>query len=225
MGKTKSFLFLSILVLSSVSFAEPKQLPVNGRLFIGSTNVSPSDLNTSLESQSMKTIDTITQYGVEIVYPAFQYLDVGVRYAKRTVNNEENPANAATDYTAKIDQDSFMFLARVPFYKSDIVRLDVFAGAGGSNTTYTIKSASEDGSLSKKANSGWFATPYAAAGASVAVGYKWIYFVMEGGVESNKSDSLDRSGTVSSSINNIDLSGGYLTIGILFTGVPGTIGK
>lgn len=173
----------------------------------------------------MKKVDGITQYGVEIVYPAFQYLDVGVRYAKRTLNNDENPANSATDYTAKIDQDTFMFLARVPFYKSDIVRLDAFAGAGGSNTTYTIKSASEDGSLTKKANSGWFASPYAAAGASLAVGYKWIYFVMEGGVESNKPDSFDRSGTVSSNISNIDLSGGYLTIGILFTGVPGTIGK
>ncbi|UYL09245.1 hypothetical protein B9G69_001485 [Bdellovibrio sp. SKB1291214] len=225
MGKIRSVFVVGIFLFSMASLAEPKQLPVNGRLFIGSTNVSPTELNTSLESQSMKKVDSITQYGVEIVYPAFQYLDVGVRYAKRTLNNDENPANAATDYTAKIDQDTFMFLARVPFYKSDVLRLDAFAGAGGSNTTYTIKSATEDGSLTKKANSGWFATPYAAAGASLAVGYKWIYFIMEGGIESNKPESFDRSGSVSSNINQIDLSGGYLTIGILFTGVPGTIGK
>ncbi len=225
MNTIKSAFLLSFLLVSASTSFAANTIPVNGRLFIGSTAVSPTDLNTSLQSQSMKQVDNITQYGVEIVYPAFQYLDVGIRYSHRTLNNDENPANAATDYTAKIDQDTYMFLARFPFYKSDIVRLDAFAGAGGSNTTYTIKSATEDGSLTKKASGGWFATPYAAAGASVAVGYKWIYFVMEGGFESNKPDSFDRSGTVSSSINNIDLSGSYLTIGILFTGVPGTLGK
>lgn len=221
----KSAIVACLLLLSvSTSFAA-NEIPVNARLFVGSTSVSPTDLNTSLESQSMKKVENITQYGVEIVYPAFRYLDVGVRYSHRTLNNDENPANASTEYAAKIDQDTYMFLARFPFLKSDVVRLDAFAGAGGSNTTYSIKSATEDGSLTKKSGAGWFATPYAAAGASVAVGYKWIYFVMEGGFESNKPDSFDRSGTVSSNISNIDLSGSYLTIGILFTGVPGTIGK
>jgi hypothetical protein len=225
MNTIKSVFLLSFLLVSASQSFAADTIPVNGRLFIGSTSVSPTDLNTSLQSQSMKQVDNITQYGVEIVYPAFRYLDVGIRYSHRTLNNDENPANSSTDYSAKIDQDTYMFLARFPFYKSDIVRLDAFAGAGGSNTTYTIKSATEDGSLTKKANAGWFASPYAAAGASVAVGYKWIYFVMEGGFESNKPDSFDRSGTVSSNISNIDLSGSYLTIGILFTGVPGTIGK
>ncbi|QLY26771.1 hypothetical protein [Bdellovibrio sp. KM01] len=225
MTTIKSMFALAILLLSAnLSFAA-NEIPVNGRLFIGSTAVSPSDLNTSLESQNMKKVENITQYGVEIVYPAFRYLDVGIRYTHRTLSNDENPSNTSTDYWAKLDQDTYMFLARFPFLKTDIVRLDAFAGAGGSNTTYTIKSATEDGSLTKKASGSFFATPYAAAGASVAVGFKWIYFVMELGMESNKPDSFDRAGTVSSNINNIDLSGSYLTIGILFTGVPGTLGK
>ncbi|MNL54974.1 hypothetical protein D3C87_1783510 [compost metagenome] len=118
-----------------------------------------------------------------------------------------------------------MFLARVPFYKTDIIKLDAFAGVGGSNTTMTVKTGSMDGEYTRKESGDWVATPIAAAGMSFAIGYKQFYFVVEGGIESNKVDSLKRSGTTSASIDTLDLSGSYFSVGLLFDGVPGTVGK
>lgn len=213
----------SFFIHSSVVFA--KDLPVQVRLFAGMVAATPSNANETLEAQGLKKLENTSQLGLEITYPLFKYLDVGARYTKTLADSEENPANASTDYNSKVDQDSVLLIARVPFLKSDIFRLDAFAGVGGSNTTFKIKTAAQSGELTSRASDGWFDSPYAAAGVSAAIGYKQFYLVFEGGYEMNKVSSFKRSGTISNGLDTLDLSGSYFTVGLMFDGVPGSVGK
>jgi hypothetical protein len=214
-------LFIIIFAFQNDSvYAET--IPLNARFFIGSTLVDPQNLNTELTAQSLKNIDSITAMGVEATHSIFSHLDWGFRYTKRTLLVKELVDNPATDYQGELNQDSVMLLLRVPFFKSDIFRADFFGGVGGSNTKFKIKTASQDGELTRAKSGDWFATPYTSFGGSVAVGYKKFYFVVEGGVESNKVDKLERTGTVNTNVNTIDLSGSYITVGLLFDGLSGT---
>lgn len=199
--------------------ASAKEFPAQARLFVGVTSVDPTNVNETTEAQGLQKIDKSTQLGVEITYPLMSYLNVGIRYSKRIISLDENPSNEATDYYVKADQDALLLLARVPFAKSDTFRADVFAGVGGTNSTLKIKTASQDGELTSSAGEGWANSPYAAAGISAAVGFKQFFLVIEGGYEYNKVSSFKRSGTASSAIDAMDLSGGYVTIGLMFDGI------
>ena len=213
--------FLSLFTYSSLSLA--RDLPIQARLFAGMTGVSPGNANDGLEALGLKKMENVSKLGLEITYPLLSYLDVGARYTKILGDTEENPANPSTDYSSKLDQDSVMLIARVPFMKSEIFRLDAFAGIGGTNTSFKITSASQNGELTSRGPDGWFGSPYAAAGVSAAIGYKQFYLVFEGGYESNKVSSFKRSGSVSNSIDTLDLSGSYFTVGLMFDGIPGSV--
>lgn len=212
---------LSLFVLQSHN-AFAKEIPVQARLFMGMTTVKPDNANETIEAQGLKKMDGISQLGVEITYPVMKYLDVGARYAKKMASSGEELVVAADDYQARLDQDAFMLIARVPLQRSDFMRVDIFGGVGGTNTSFKIKTASLDGELKKSVGDEWYASPYAAAGASLAFGYKKFYLVLEAGYEYNKIDGFKRSGNPGS-IDTLDLSGGYITLGLMFDGVPGTV--
>ena len=216
--------FLPVLFIANIASAAT-EVPVKARLYVGATSVNPTSLNDVIQTQGMAKMDSVTHYGVDITYPVLPFLDLGVRYTKHLGDKQEDPSNSATDYYTKIDQDSVALVARVPLLKTDILRADIFGGFGGSNTTVKLKNSAQDGELTKKADSGWFATPYSVAGASVGIGWKHFFVFFEGGIESNKVDGFSRTGTTSSNITNLDLSGGYFSLGIFMDGIPGTIGK
>ncbi|HEY8272084.1 MAG TPA: hypothetical protein VIG33_14430 [Pseudobdellovibrionaceae bacterium] len=218
--------FVLIALLASPLLAEyslAKDIPVQGRFFAGTTSVDPQNVNETIEAQSLKKMDKVSQFGFEVTYPLLNYLDVGARYTKSLVHNDENPSDINTEYSADLNQDSVLLLARIPFVKSSSVHVDVFAGFGGSNTTFKVKTASQDGEFTRKAVDGWYASPYAAYGASVGVGYKHVFFVIEGGFETNKVDGFTRSGSASTNIETLALSGSYVSIGIMLDGVPGSV--
>ncbi|MGZ3770603.1 MAG: hypothetical protein ACXVCP_18035, partial [Bdellovibrio sp.] len=196
--------------------------PVQARFFAGVNSVKPDTLNPVLQTDGLKKMDALGRYGFEANYPVLNFLDVGLRYTKRTQQSDQDPANSSTNYFSKLDQDSLALLARFSVLKTDIVRVDVFGGFGGSNTTLTLKTATEDGMYTRKAATGWFATPYTAAGASLALGFKQFFVYFEGGVETNKVTGFERSGTLSNNIDTVDLSGSYFSIGLMFDGVPGS---
>ena len=211
----------SAAVITFTHFVSAEGVPVQGRVFLGTTPVSPDDLNSDLESEGLKELDAYSHYGVEILYPVTGLLEVGLRYTKHYNLLDEKPADSATEYQAIIEQDSVMAVLRVPFFKSKFIRGDVFAGFGGLNTTYSMKTAAQDGELSNKDSSGWFAGTTSSYGASVAIGYNMVYFVMEAGLENNKVEDFKKKGTIND-IDSLDLSGGYFTVGILFDGVKAT---
>jgi hypothetical protein len=211
----------SLFVYSAPAFAADT-FPVQARLTLGGTSINPTNLNESIEPQGLKKMELMNQFGLEITYPVNPYINIGVRYTKRTQTSVETNDDPNTDYSAKLDQDSLLLMARAPFLKTDIFRMDAFVGAGGSNTTLKIQTAGQNGELTQSAGEGWAASPYGAAGVAASVGYKWIFFTVEAGVEYNKMTDLKRTGSVSSSIDTVDLSGGYLTIGLMMDGIPGS---
>ncbi len=211
-----------LLVLMGPTLAFAKEFPVQARFFLGSTGVDPQNVNETIEPLGLKKLDRHNQIGLEVTYPVVNFLEVGLRYAKKFSSSDEKDTDLMTDYSAKIDQDAVLLLARIPVLKSDIFRADVFAGFGGTNTTFKLTTASQNGELKKSAAEGWFSTPYTAAGASVGIGYNKIYFYAEGGVETNKVDGFDRSGSINGSMSEVNLSGSYFMIGLMFDGIPGS---
>lgn len=211
-----------LIFLLNLNLAEAKEFPAQGRIFGGAIQADPKDVNTELAAQSLKEMDTVPQIGVEITYPLLKFLDVGMRYSRRgTVYDEETPS-PTTEYEAEFKQDAILLLARVPLLKTSLLHVDVFGGVGGTNTTLKIKSATQDGEISKKESGDWVAAPYFSYGASFAIGYKWIYLFFEGGMESNKIEDFKRTGNVNNNIETIDLSGSYVSIGLMFDGIKAT---
>lgn len=218
--------FLSLITL--VIYPHPlfaKDIPVQVRLFAGMVAAEPSNANKTLKEQGLHKLQNTSQLGLEITYPLLKYLDVGARYTKILADSKENSSNPNSDYNSKVEQDTVLLIARVPFLKSDTLRLDAFAGIGGSNSTFKIKSAFQNGELTSKAESEWFGSPYAAGGVSAGIGYKYFYLVFESGYAINKVSSFQRSGNISNKLDTLDLSGSYFTIGLMFDGVPGSVGK
>lgn len=208
----KFFAKLLVLVVLSAQTAMAADMGLGqGRLFLGSAKSSPSELNTQLTAQGIKNIELNNQYGIEITFPTFQYLNLGLRYTHHVTSQE---GSLIPDYKAEVMQDGLMGVVRVPLVKSDVVHFDIFAAGGVNKTTYTEKSATQDGKLENGAS------PTFATGASVAFGYKKYYLFFEGGFESNKVDNLTSSGNPSANISSLDLSGSYVLLGFMFDGIP-----
>ena len=203
---------ISFTLLCSFAQAEDRG---QGRLFIGSTQIDPKDVNDALEAQSMKKLDMINQMGVEITLPALKFLQAGFRFTHRLVKEEEATPNAATDYSTDVTQQVFAGVVRAPIVSRDYFKFDVVAGAGATSTEVKLKTGAVDGSLDKKG----FSSPMAFAGASVAVGYKSFFFTIEGGYEYNKVSGM-KATNIPNAAEDLDLSGGYLTVGLLFDNVP-----
>jgi hypothetical protein len=219
--KTFNWIFV-VLIVASSEFTWAGQFPAQARLFAGVLSAKPSEVNQEMALQGLKEFNSIPQYGVEITYPAAKYFDAGIRYQKRYLKNEEVNPTPNSGYNALLDQDTILLIARIPFLKTENVRLDVFGGVGGSNTTFKIKSATQDGELSRRESNDWLASLNTAVGGSVAIGAKNFYLVFEAGVESNKVDSFKRSGNINTNIQKVDLSGGYFTVGLMFDGITAT---
>ncbi|MGE4133572.1 MAG: hypothetical protein AB7F86_18190 [Bdellovibrionales bacterium] len=217
---------LFIGAVFSIAYSLPvtaaTEFPVTARLFVGAVSTDPKDVNTEMKAESLKEFGTITQFGAEATYPLAKLIDVGFRYTLRTSKVTENPDDSITDYYADLKQEAVSGVVRVPILNTSIVKLDVFGAVGGTNTTLKIKTLSQEGELNKKGDNGWFGSMVANYGASVAVGYKGFYFVVEGGYEDNKAKDLKRTGTVNTNIETIDISGSYISVGLMFDGVKAT---
>lgn len=215
------FLFVMFFCLP-ISSTLAAEFPAQGRVYVGMTQSEPKGLNSELTTLGLENVDGATFYGVEIVFPLMKFVDIGFRYAKHRQRNDENPNDEATEFYSEIDQDAVAATIRIPFIKSAIFRVDAFAGYGGSNTTIKIKSASQNGTLEKKDSGGWLAEPYSVFGASLGLGYKQVYFVMEAGYQDNSIDGFKKTGSVTANVKSLDLSGSYFSIGFLFDGIKAT---
>jgi len=209
---------LILFILLFGSYLQAGERTGQARLFLGSAQVSPTQLNTEMTAQGLKQVDLNNKFGLEITFPLNDVISYGLRYNVRIISQDEATSNSATDYTVQIEQQNMAGVLRVNLLKKDYIRLDAVLGAGGSNTEYKIKTATQDGSLTKKGTPA--ASLYTTAGASLAVGAGKYFFVIEGGYEQNKIDGFDRSGNINSNVDTLDLSGSYISIGFMFDGIP-----
>lgn len=215
-----AILGLLVFFVAQSSFAAGNEFPIQLRLFGGAVNTTLTDLNTELRSQGLAEFGTTPKIGLEATYKVAKFFDFGINYSKRAHFKEEATPDPATEYAAYLDQDVILVVGRVPFIKTDLLTADIFAGVGGSNTSLKLKSASQDGELSKKEGGDWVASLATAAGLSIGVGYKWIYLFAEGGYESNKVDGFKRTGNISPNITSLDFTGPYVAIGLIIDGIP-----
>jgi hypothetical protein len=211
------FFVLALALISPRAFAI-KDVPAQLRLFGGIVTSDPKDINEELEGNTMKTFGNTPQAGIEATH-ALGPIEWGLRFSYRTGSQDEDPSIEATDYRVSFNQSTAALMLRVPVIKSAILRTDIFGGYGGSNTSITWKTATQDGTITKKASGDWFAQPWSLYGASVGVGYKKFYFVVEGGFENNKVKDMKRTGTVNTNVEVFDLSGSFFTVGIMFDGL------
>lgn len=218
MKKIDSLVFASLMLFTPLLFA--KEFPIQVRVYAGATETNPQNLNLEMRAQGLKEFNSVSKIGLEFGVPINDYLDLGINYSKRYYLRDEVNSDPNTDYKANLSQDMFMLLGRVPVYASELFRVDVFAGLGGSNTKMTLKTASQDGELSRKVAGNSYGTLMTAFGASAAIGYKKFFLYFEAGSEAHKVDGFSRSGNINNNIDTIDFSGHYLNIGLLFTGIP-----
>lgn len=211
----KKSLSLFFVFFFSTTFTLAADIPIRARVFLGASNGNLSNVNTELKSLSLDEMGSIPFFGAEVTYSVLPALEVGLNYLKRQ-NIRKSSANAGQDYEAQFDQSVFLGIARVPLLKTNVFRIDAFAGAGGSNTNLKINSATVVGEVSKKDSKEFVASFTSRYGASVGAGYKGVYFYVEAGYEDNKVNSLDRTGNISSEISSIDMSGPFALIGLQF---------
>jgi hypothetical protein len=212
----KALLATIVLVASFFSSASlAADFPVQGRVFVGAINPKFDNVNQELRRLGLEEIGSVPMFGAEVTYAVLPILEVGLNYSKRA---NVRKTSGVSGYLSELDQDVALAVARVPFIKTSVVRIDVFAGVGGSNTTLKIKSATQTGEISKRDSKEFFASVASRYGASAAVGFRGFYFFFEGGMESNKVDSLTRTGTVGGNIQYIDFTGPYGLIGLHIDG-------
>lgn len=194
-------------------------IPVQLRLYAGGSTLTADDMNTELTDSSLKKMSTAMNIGAEVSYPLLSFFDVGIRYNKKIGLSDESPTNDLTNYYAGLGQEAYYLLTRIKFLKIANLELDAFAAYGGTNTTLTIKTASQDGEISKKAETGWYANAASLVGASASFKMAQFRIVLEAGLETNKVASLDYSGSADHDIGVIDLTGPYAGIAFQFDGV------
>lgn len=217
-------LLISVLLLNCSAYADSKndKNPTQLRLFVGEQNASPTDVNTVLTSGGLKNYKDITTYGVEATYAIIPHVNLGARGEgkwQKVLETAATSANPSNPYYSSVQQTAAMAVLRVDVVTTSAVMLDVFGAAGTAKTSMDIRTASGDGNYS---SSNSFIS---SAGASLAIGWDSIFFLVEVGHEWNKIGGLSKNGVTSSSINSIDLSGSYATIGLLFNGLPSWIHK
>lgn len=211
----------ALTLLASRSYAEGPNFPVQGRLFIGADFIKPTNVNTQLSDNGFQTLKNVVQYGAEVTFAVTPWLDFGGRYVRHGVDLSGTSSTTNATYTTSIRQDSVIFLARLPIVRTSVFKFDLFGGGGAGNTNFTVQtSGASTGSYSSSAT--WQKNPLLAGGASIGIGYKKVYFYIEGGYEQNKTTGMTQSGSLSMDVSSLDLSGPYVMIGLLFDGAKGS---
>jgi len=60
------FCFFTVFIFLIITqLALAKEFPVTARLFAGTTEISPKDLNTEMASEGLKEFDNITQFSAQ----------------------------------------------------------------------------------------------------------------------------------------------------------------
>jgi hypothetical protein len=218
----KILLFIFCFSISSHA-VDIKISPTQLRFFIGNQSTSPSQVNDVIVPAGLTKFSSIATYGIEATYAVIPRINLGVRgegkwqKVKETASPSANPLNP---YYASIQQSAALAILRIDLVNTPIVKVDVFGAAGTAATNMDIRTAAGDGNYSRGMSS-----IISNAGASLGIGWSNIYFLIEGGNEWNKVGNLTKTGATSAAIDTIDLSGGFVTVGLIFNGLPRWIHK
>ncbi len=204
------------LMLAQTSFAEAPFVKL--RVFSASTNVNPTDLNDEMALNNIKDFKSVTKFGLDLTAELNRFMDVGLRYERTGQRSLEIVPTAGQNFQATLIQESLLGVARTTFLKTDVFRGDAFVGAGAASTKFALASATQDGRLS----SNGYNSIVGKAGASIGIGLLEVFLFLEGGYDYNVvNGDLEREENMNNHISKLDLSGTYISGGLLFEGVTG----
>lgn len=187
------------------------------RLFL--SNNSYTDDNSSLNNlgttDNIEKMKSFAGFGLEADAKLNSWFKVGTRF--KGIFNSVYPPGSTASYI-QLSQYSAGLLGRVPLVDSNTVLVDIFAELGASNNKIEVKT-SASGSAEFTKDSVFFQR----VGASVGLGWPSFKIFAEAGQEFHKIESLNKSGSLVNTVNSVDLSGPYISAGLIISGMPSWI--
>lgn len=217
--QTKNYLALFILLFTFNTFADDglKFSELRVLLMTNTFGKAPTALNTLTAPDNVDALDSI--YGIGLEADArYKWVKFGTRFKAvlMSKNAPNAPANSSAGLT--VEQYSAGALVRVPLTEQDHFQFDVLAEIGGANTKIDVETSSAGkGTFSKEAGL------FGRAGASVGVGWPTFKIYLEAGQEWNNLNNLKFEGNLANNVSEVDFSGPYYSVGLIFSGIPSWI--
>lgn len=211
----KNVVLISMLLSSFNLYAALDDLKgAQVRLTVGQTNIKPTEVNDTIKAQGLQPFLKNYGYGVEITKDVLPLLNLGLRFEGKytKVDSESSASVASKAYYSSIQSEIIDGVFRIDIVNAPNMKLDLM-GSGGfaSNTLEIHTTTSGEGNFTR-------ANLHAKAGASIGFGFMGVFLMAEGGYEWNNMGGPTRNGTTPASIDRIDLSGPYASVGFIFTG-------
>ncbi len=180
------------------------------RVFGASSSPNPDDLNTELKAEGIKEVKNALNLGLEISQLLTPWFGVGLRYTQK------NAAERSNAYRVYVKHESLAGVARFATTKTDIFKMDLFLGAGLGGGLVEITGTGGPQKWSTEPDKGLYINGYGLAGVGFAFGFKSYFLNIEAGYEYCKIPGIDGVGSSKKNIEQIDMSGPFVGIGILF---------
>ena len=204
---------VGLLAVSQNSFAGDEVIN-QIKISYGQRSLDPKDANTLVEGDGIEAIKKINYLGLEASRDLGSFVNLGLRMNMGTMRAKPTDSTASGTYYASLSQIDFLIMLNFPFIKAEKFKAEIVSGIGVSSSSLTIKSASQDGGFSATQ-----ALPTTVIGAAIAIGHKYVFLRIEGGYEYSKASSLVKTGAPTGTLEVLDLSGPYVTVGILIDGL------
>ncbi|AZZ35295.1 hypothetical protein CIK05_00240 [Bdellovibrio sp. qaytius] len=213
-------IFLNIIFLNIPVYAKDLNLKWSEiRFFLSDTKFANKDENLGalMMPDQIEEMKGITGFGLEVDAELNSWFKAGTK-VKGVFNgsNKKEAAFPATEYIS-VQQYSAGLTGRVMLVNKDNIFLDMFGELGLSNNSVELKTS---GGTAKWEKNSHF---YQRAGASMGLGGSLLKMYVEGGYENFKMKNPNYEGTIGQNINEIDLSGSYVSVGLVISGIPSWI--
>lgn len=215
-------LIITLMILLITVTANAKEFSLDWsevRFFLTETSFANKDenVNALLQPDQIEELNKVTGFGLEVDAQVLSWFKAGTKI-KGVFNgsNKKEAAFPATEYFA-IQQYSAGLTGRIGLVNKEKFFLDVFGELGLSNNTIELKATA--GTAKWEQNS-YF---YQRAGSSLGFGGSGFKMYVEGGYENFKLDNLKHQGSVGQNITEMDLSGPYVGVGLIISGLPSWI--
>jgi hypothetical protein len=155
--------------------------------------------------------------------PFLPNVSVGPRFTFSYAKSADTTVSTSvlTPYNTNIQSHSANFIMRVDLLQWGVLRADAFGSIGTQGTKINIRTTADSGSLDKNFDGASSANTNA-YGVSVSLGLWNVYIVGEAGIQYYNADSLNlmTGGTAPATVREVDFSGMYYSVGLMFTGIP-----
>ncbi len=128
------------------------------------------------------------------------------------MNTESSSATKASTYFSSVQTGIIDAILRIDIVKNPYLKFDIMGGFGlASNKVDISTKTGGEGSFTKS-------TFHKKAGASLGFGAAGLYLMSEAGYEWNDMDGFSKEGSFPDSANRVNMSGPYLSVGLILTG-------